>query len=88
MFLAFSNNPIFFIFIPRASLVEMEITSARSLGGRSVTIVYNGEIYNMKELKKELQHKGVRFHPYPLPELFRDSRTILLFPKRRRGCFA
>lgn len=49
----------------RLSIIDLSTghqPMTRSLGGRSVTIVYNGEIYNMKELKKELQHKGVRFH--------------------------
>ncbi len=49
----------------RLSIIDLSTghqPMTHSLGGRSVTIVYNGEIYNMKELKKELQHKGVRFH--------------------------
>lgn len=29
--------------------------------GRSVTIVYNGEIYNMRELRRELEDRGVLF---------------------------
>lgn len=33
----------------------------RSSNGRSVTIVYNGEIYNMQELKRELQERGAKF---------------------------
>lgn len=32
-----------------------------SAEGRNCTIVYNGEVYNMKELRKELQGKGVHF---------------------------
>ena len=33
----------------------------RERDGRKVTIVYNGEIYNMKEIRRELEGKGVHF---------------------------
>lgn len=40
-------------------------------GGREVTIVYNGEIYNMHALKKELKAEGVSF------ETTSDTEVIL-----------
>lgn len=49
----------------RLSIIDLSTghqPMTRSLDGRSATIVYNGEIYNMKALKKELERKGVRFY--------------------------
>lgn len=49
----------------RLSIIDLSTghqPMTRSFSGHSVTIVYNGEIYNMKALKKELQNKGVQFH--------------------------
>lgn len=48
----------------RLSIIDLSTghqPMTRSVGGRSCTIVYNGEIYNMKELRIELQKKGIRF---------------------------
>ncbi|ONI38517.1 asparagine synthase (glutamine-hydrolyzing) [Candidatus Epulonipiscium fishelsonii] len=36
----------------------------RTVGGKSYTIVYNGEIYNTPELRKELESKGINFETH------------------------
>ncbi len=48
----------------RLSIIDLvtghqPMTSNRD--GKAVTIVYNGEIYNMKEVRKELEGKGIYF---------------------------
>lgn len=48
----------------RLSIIDLSTghqPMTRSANGRDCTIVYNGEIYNMRELRKELQDRGVRF---------------------------
>ncbi|MBR1866870.1 MAG: asparagine synthase (glutamine-hydrolyzing) [Lachnospiraceae bacterium] len=48
----------------RLSIIDLSTghqPMTRQRDGRSCTIVYNGEIYNMKELRKELKEKGIRF---------------------------
>lgn len=48
----------------RLSIIDLSTGQqpmTRSAEGRNCTIVYNGEVYNMKELRKELQGKGVHF---------------------------
>lgn len=42
-------------------LVSGNQPMTKSIDGRKITIVYNGEIYNMKELRKDLEEKGVHF---------------------------
>lgn len=62
----------------------------RRVGSRECIIVYNGEIYNMRELKKELKKEGVSF------ETDSDTEVILAgfmyqgveFVKRLNGIFA
>lgn len=62
----------------------------RKREGRTCTIVYNGEIYNMRELRKELQGTGVHF------ETDSDTEVILAgyqrygadIVKRLNGIFA
>lgn len=48
----------------RLSIIDLSTghqPMTRSMGKGSCTIVYNGEIYNMRELRKELQSKGMQF---------------------------
>ena len=48
----------------RLSIIDLSTghqPMTRSADGRDCTIVYNGEIYNMRELRRELQDRGVRF---------------------------
>lgn len=62
----------------------------RSFGDRTYVIVYNGEIYNTEELKKDLQAKGMSF------QTTCDTEVILLgfiaygpeFVKKLNGIFA
>ena len=60
------------------------------LGGREVTIAYNGEVYNAKELKKELEALGHNFSTEC------DTEVVLKayieygedFPEKLNGIFA
>ncbi len=48
----------------RLSIIDLSTGQqpmTRKQEGRSCTIVFNGEIYNMKEIRKELEKKGVFF---------------------------
>lgn len=62
----------------------------KKTGGRTWTIVYNGEIYNMKELRRELQSEGAVF------ETESDTEVILTgyilhgetYIKKMNGIFA
>ena len=48
----------------RLSIIDLERGTqpmTRRAGEKSCTIAYNGEIYNMKTLRKELERKGVLF---------------------------
>ncbi len=62
----------------------------RSFGERTYVIVYNGEIYNTDELKKDLQERGMKF------QTTCDTEVILLgfisygpeFVKKLNGIFA
>ncbi|AKL96973.1 asparagine synthetase [glutamine-hydrolyzing] 3 [Clostridium aceticum] len=44
----------------------------RQLGENTYTIIYNGELYNTEELRKELQEKGHHFHAYS------DTEVLLI----------
>ncbi|MDO5155306.1 MAG: asparagine synthase (glutamine-hydrolyzing) [Eubacteriales bacterium] len=52
-------------------LVSGKQPMTRKREGRTCTISYNGEIYNMKEIRKELEKKGVHF------ETTSDTEVIL-----------
>lgn len=58
--------------------------------GRTCTIVYNGETYNMPELKAELKAKGVRFHTNSDTEVVLAGymREGIDFVKKLNGVFA
>lgn len=48
----------------RLSIIDLSTghqPMTRSLDGQECTIVYNGEIYNMRHLRKELEEQGVHF---------------------------
>ncbi|AOY75052.1 asparagine synthase (glutamine-hydrolyzing) [Clostridium formicaceticum] len=44
----------------------------RQLGDKIYTIIYNGELYNTEELRKELKEKGHHFHAYS------DTEVLLI----------
>ena len=62
----------------------------RSMDGRRCTIVYNGEIYNMKELKRELERQGVQFRTTSDTEVILAGYQVygVDFVKRLNGIFA
>ena len=47
----------------RLALVDLSPTGAQPMGNedRSIQVVFNGEIYNHRELRSELQNRGHRF---------------------------
>ncbi len=77
----------------RLSIIDLsggQQPMVKRAGGNEWAIVYNGEIYNMKQLKKELQEEGVTFSTNS------DTEVILAgfmehgvdFVKRLNGIFA
>jgi asparagine synthase (glutamine-hydrolysing) len=46
---------------------------AKTLGGNTYIIVYNGELYNTEELRKTLLEKGYRFNSYSDTEVLLTS---------------
>lgn len=52
----------FFLAHHRLSIIDLE-TGAQPMTSEdeNYTIVYNGEVYNFRELRKELEHKGLSF---------------------------
>ncbi|MDR0765674.1 MAG: asparagine synthase (glutamine-hydrolyzing) [Odoribacteraceae bacterium] len=57
---------------------------------RDVAVVFNGEIYNFKELRQELQEKGHRFYTRSDTEVIAHlyEEHDIDFPKRLNGIFA
>jgi len=45
----------------RLSIIDLSAAANQPLSKNGLTLVYNGELYNFKELKAELQARGVRF---------------------------
>lgn len=77
----------------RLSIIDLSAGQqpmVRQSGGQEWAIVYNGEIYNMKQLRKELQEEGISFSTNS------DTEVILAgcmehgtdFVKRLNGIFA
>lgn len=62
----------------------------RAEGGNRCTITYNGEIYNMKELRKKLGNEGVTFHTASDTEVVLAGymRYGIDFVKELNGIFA
>ena len=77
----------------RLSILDLSLGSqpmTRQLGNRRATIVYNGEIYNMPTLRRELEHDGI------VLETSCDTEIILMgwllygadYVKKLNGIFA
>ncbi len=62
----------------------------RQMENRRCTIVYNGEIYNMKPLKKELEDRGIRFQTESDTEVILAGYEMygIDIVKRLNGIFA
>jgi asparagine synthase (glutamine-hydrolysing) len=50
----------------RLSVIDLSADAAQPLHYLHYTIIYNGEIYNYIELKKELQQRGYSFLHIPI----------------------
>ncbi len=77
----------------RLSIIDLsngQQPMTRSDEGRKCTIVYNGEIYNMKELKRDLQSLGVQFRTQSDTEVILAGYEVygIDFVKRLNGIFA
>ncbi len=46
----------------RLSIIDLNQRSNQPLTSNNLTIIYNGEIFNYKEIKKELESKGYKFN--------------------------
>lgn len=62
----------------------------RQLGNHRVTIAYNGEIYNMPTLRRELSREGIEFQTSSDTEVILQSYLLwgIDFVKRLNGIFA
>lgn len=45
----------------RLSIIDLELRSNQPYEKKGLTLVYNGEIYNYKEIRNELKSKGIQF---------------------------
>lgn len=65
----------------RLSIIDVSTGRQPMLSDKGTVIVFNGEIYNYKELKEELQRKGAVFHTSS------DTEVILkLYDTEGMGC--
>jgi asparagine synthase (glutamine-hydrolysing) len=67
----------------RLSIIDLDSRSNQPMTDRSgrYTIVFNGEIYNYKELKQECEQAGFTFHTQSDTEVL-----LLLFMRLGKGC--
>ena len=76
----------------RLSIIDLSPAGAQPMANEDETVfvVCNGEIYNHRELRKELEARGHRFHggsdTEVLPHLYEEEGPE--FPARLRGMFA
>ena len=71
----------------RAALAHRRLAIIDIAGGRQpmcsddgqIALVFNGEIYNYRELRRSLSDQGVRFHTVSDTEVLRDSFGIAAF---------
>ena len=55
------NNYIINLFSSRLSIIDLDTRSNQPFKTNDTVLIFNGEIYNYVELKKELQEKNVHF---------------------------
>ncbi|MBQ9983801.1 MAG: asparagine synthase (glutamine-hydrolyzing) [Lachnospiraceae bacterium] len=77
----------------RLSIIDLSTGQqpmTHSAEGRSCTIVYNGEIYNMRELRRELRGLGVQFQTESDTEVILAGYEVhgINFVKKLNGIFA
>ena len=46
----------------RLSIIDLSAAADQPLAKHGLTLVYNGELYNYRELRRELQQRGAAFH--------------------------
>ncbi len=77
--------------IRRLSIIDIEGGKQPAFNeDKSIAVVFNGEVYNFKELREELEEKGHRFRTKSdtevIPHLYEEEGED--FPKKINGMFA
>ncbi|MCW5913705.1 MAG: asparagine synthase (glutamine-hydrolyzing) [Chitinophagaceae bacterium] len=78
-----SNNMKLGLSHRRLSIIDLSMNARQpmSIDGGRFTIVFNGEIYNYKELKEEMEQKGIKFFSTS------DTEVLLnLYKLKREKC--
>ena len=50
-----------YFFVSRLSILDLNIRSNQPQNYNGLTLIYNGEIYNYKEIREELKYHGFKF---------------------------
>ena len=74
----------------RLSIIDLTTQAHQPMSSENYTLVFNGEIYNYEEIKKELENNGIKFNSKSDTEVVLQSFIIWgeKCLKRFRGMFA